>query len=90
MGEQKIKTIDLSKVTAVLVDGTTQEFDVHKSLATTLYATPNPGQGRFAMELYANPIVELTEENKEYIQTGLEQGGFFFNIKEAILELLNT
>lgn len=90
MEEQKVKTIDLSKVVAVLVDGTTREFSVYKTLATALYATPNPGQGKFAMELYANPIVELTEENKGYIQAGLEQGGFFFYIKEAILELLNN
>lgn len=84
-----MKTIDLSKIPAKMIDGTVKEFDIQKSISTAMYSTPNPGQGKFAMDVYGNPIVEVTEETKEYLRNGLETGGFFFYIKEAVEKLLN-
>lgn len=89
METKKSKKIDLSKVQAKMIDGSVKEFDIHKNIAIAMYSTPNPGQGKFSMEVYDNPVVELTEERKSYLQNGLEQGGFFFYIKEAVEKLLN-
>lgn len=85
---KETKKIDLSKIQAKMIDGSTKEFDIHKNIATAMYSTPNPGQGKFAQDVYGDPIVELTEENKGYLMNGLEVGGFFFYIKEAIEQLL--
>lgn len=86
--KKEVKTIDLSKIPAKTIDGEIQEVSIQRVIAVAMYNTPDPGQGEFAMKVNRDPIVELTDENKSYLRCGLEQGQFYFFIKEAVENLL--
>ena len=89
METKKLKIIDLSKIPAKTIDGDVQEISIQRAIAIAMYNTPDPGQGEFAMKVNRDPVVELTEENKMYLRNGLDQGQFFFFIKEAMEKLMN-
>ena len=62
-------TIDLSKLQITMLDGSIKEYDFAKELAQVIFQnTQDIGEHAFSMELYKNPIVELTEDNKRIIK----------------------
>ena len=64
----KMKTIDLSKLELELLDGTIAEHDLSKDLAQAIFQnTQKIDEHAFSLELFKNPIIELTEENKKII-----------------------
>ena len=63
-----MKTIDLSKLELELLDGTIAEHDLSKDLAQAIFQnTQKIDEHAFSLELFKNPIIELTEENKKII-----------------------
>ena len=64
-----MKTIDLSKLQITMLDGSVKEYNFAKELAQVIFQnTQDIGEHAFSMELYKNPIVELTEDNKRIIK----------------------
>lgn len=62
-------TIDLSKIQITMLDGKEIEYNFAKELAQVIFQnTQDIGEHAFSMELYKNPIVELTEDNKRIIK----------------------
>jgi hypothetical protein len=62
-------TIDLSKLQITMLDGSVKEYNFAKELAQVIFQnTQDIGEHAFSMELYKNPIVELTEDNKRIIK----------------------
>jgi hypothetical protein len=62
-------TIDLSKLQITMLDGKEIEYNFAKELAQVIFQnTQDIGEHAFSLELYKNPIVELTEENKKIIK----------------------
>ncbi|HHU56623.1 MAG TPA: hypothetical protein GXZ48_08125 [Acholeplasmataceae bacterium] len=52
-----------------MLDGSIKEYDFAKELAQVIFQnTQDIGEHAFSMELYKNPIVELTEDNKRIIK----------------------
>ena len=83
-----MKTIDLSKVMIEAIDGKEIIIDVSKELAQVIFAnTQSIEEHSFSMELYKNPIVELTDENKTIIEKYIEKY-FKAYIKIAIKKML--
>ena len=83
-----MKTIDLSKVKIEGIDGKEIIIDVAKELAQVIFAnTQSIEEHSFSMELYRNPVVELTDENKAIIEGYIEK---YFNayIKIAIKKMM--
>ena len=67
---EKIKKIDLSKLEITNIDGSKIEIDLSKELAQGIYSTTQKiAELSFAMDLFKNPVVELTDENKEITTT---------------------
>ena len=63
-----MKTIDISKLELELLDGTIAEHDLSKDLAQAIFQnTQKIDEHAFSLELFKNPIIELTEENKKII-----------------------
>ena len=63
-----MKTIDLSKLELTMLDGTIAEHDLSKDLAQAIFQnTQKIEEHAFSLELFKNPIIELTEENKKII-----------------------
>ena len=63
-----MKTIDLSKLELELLDGSIAEHDLSKDLAQAIFQnTQKIDEHAFSLELFKNPIIELTEENKKII-----------------------
>ena len=63
-----MKTIDLSKLELTMLDGTTAEHDLSKDLAQAIFQnTQKIEEHAFSLELFKNPVVELTEENRKII-----------------------
>ena len=61
--------VDLSKLQIEMLDGSIKEYDFAKELAQVIFQnTQDIGEHAFSMELYKNPIVELTEDNKRIIK----------------------
>ena len=84
-----MKTIDLSKVTIHGIDGKEATIDVAKELAQVIFAnTQSIEEHSFSIELYKNPVVELTEENKAIIKEYTDRYFKAF-VQVAINELLN-
>ena len=80
--------IDLSKVNMESIDGKEIIIDVAKELAQVIFAnTQSIEEHSFSMELYRNPVVELTDENKEIIEKYID-GYFKAYIKIAIKKML--
>lgn len=66
---EKIKKIDLSRLEITNIDGSKVEIDLSKELAQGIYSTTQKiSELSFAMDLFKNPVVELTDENKEIIK----------------------
>jgi len=62
-------TVDLSKLQIKMLDGSVKEYNFAKELAQVIFQnTQDIGEHAFSMELYKNPIVELTEDNKRIIK----------------------
>jgi hypothetical protein len=69
-----MKKIDLSKLQITMLDGSTVEHDFAKELAQAIFSnTQQINEHAFAMDLYKNPVVELTEENKRIISQCTQQ-----------------
>ena len=67
-------TIDLSKIQITALDGTVQEHDFSKDLAQAIFQnTQLISEHNFAIELFKNPIVELTTENEGIIVSFTER-----------------
>ena len=63
-----MKTIDLSKLELELLDGTIAVHDLSKDLAQAIFQnTQKIDEHAFSLELFKNPIVELTENNRKII-----------------------
>lgn len=83
-------TIDLSKAIIKKVDGSELEYDLSKELAEAIFQnTQSIPEHNFSLELYKNPVVELTEENRNTI---LNYGQKHFKAFAwlAILNLINN
>lgn len=64
-----MKKVDLSKLQIKMLDGSVKEYNFAKELAQVIFQnTQDIGEHAFSMELYKNPIVELTEDNKRIIK----------------------
>lgn len=64
-----MKTVDLSKLQVELLDGSMIEYDLSKELAEVIFKTTQSlAEHSFCLDLYKNPIVELTDDNKAIIE----------------------
>ena len=83
-----MKKIDLSKVKIEGIDGKEIVIDVAKELAQVIFAnTQSIEEHSFSMELYRDPVVELTDEIKGIIEKYID-GYFKAYIKIAIKKML--
>lgn len=84
-----MKTIDLSKVKLQMVDSSEKEYDLSKELAEVIFQnTQSIPEHNFALELYKDPVVELTEENKKILEQ-YSQKYFKAFVQVAVTKLLN-
>ena len=84
----KSKTIDLSKLQLKQIDGTVFEHDFSKELAQAIFGnTQKIEEHAFSVDLYKNPVVELTEENKTIVKEYTEKYFKAF-VQVAINELI--
>ena len=84
----KLKTIDLSKITIQSIDGKEIIIDVAKELAQVIFAnTQSIEEHSFSMELYRNPVVELTDYVRGIIEKYID-GYFKAYIKIAVRKML--
>lgn len=68
------KKVDFSKLPITQLDGTITEHDFSKDLAQAIFSnTQNISEHAFSVELFKNPIVELTDENKAIIKENTEK-----------------
>ena len=80
--------IDLSKVKIEGIDGKEIIIDVAKELAQVIFAnTQSIEEHSFSMELYRDPVVELTDRNRGIIEAYIEKY-FKAYIKIAIKKML--
>ena len=83
-----MKKIDLSKVKIEGIDGKEIIIDVAKELAQVIFAnTQSIEEHSFSMELYRDPVVELTDDVKGIIEKYID-GYFKAYIKIAIKKML--
>ena len=83
------KKIDLSKLPIKQLDGEVIEHDFSRDLAQAIFSnTQKIEEHSFAVDLYKNPVVELTDENKAIIKEYTEKYFKAF-VQVAINELLN-
>ena len=69
-----MKTIDLSKLQIDMIDGSIMEYDLSKELAEVIFKTTQSlAEHSFCLDLYKNPIVELTDDNKAIIEKYVSQ-----------------
>lgn len=79
--------IDLSKLPIRQLDGEIIEHDFSKDLAQAIFSnTQKVEEHSFSVDLYKNPIVELTEQNKAIIKEYTERYFKAF-VQVAITEL---
>lgn len=84
-----VKTIDLSKLPIKQLDGTVVEHDFSKDLAQAIFSnTQRIEEHAFSVDLYKNPIIELTDENKAIIKEYTEKYFKAF-VQVAINELID-
>ena len=82
------KKIDLSKLPIKQLDGTVFEHDFSKELAQAIFAnTQSLSEHSFSLDLFKNPIVELTDENKAIVKEYTEKYFKAF-VQVAINELI--
>lgn len=83
------KTIDLSKLPIRQLNGEVIEHDFSKDLAQAIFSnTQNIEEHSFAVDLYKNPIIELTDENKAIIKEYTERYFKAF-VQVAVNELID-
>lgn len=81
--------VDLSKLQIEMLDGSIKEYDFAKELAQVIFqSTQDIGEHAFSLELYKNPIVELTEENKKIIKDYTDRYFKAF-VKVAVNKIIN-
>ena len=81
--------VDLSKLQIEMLDGSIKEYDLSKELAEIIFKTTQSlAEHSFCSDLYKNPIVELTDENKAIIKEYTEKYFKAF-VQVAINELLD-
>ena len=84
-----MKKIDLSKVKLQMVDGSEKEYDLSKEMAEVIFQnTQSIPEHNFSLELYKNPVVELSEENKKILEQ-YSQKHFKAFVQVAVSKLLN-
>lgn len=84
-----LKTIDLSKLPIKQLDGTIIEHDFSKDLAQAIFSnTQKIDEHAFSVDLYKNPIVALTDENKAIIKEYTERYFKAF-VQVAVNELID-
>ena len=82
------KKIDLSKLSITQLDGSVIEHDFSKELAQAIFSnTQSISEHSFSVDLYKNPIVELTDENKTLIKETTEKYFKAF-VQVAVNELI--
>ena len=82
------KKIDLSKLSITQLDGSVIEHDFSKELAQAIFSnTQSISEHSFSVDLFKNPIVELTDENKTLIKETTEKYFKAF-VQVAINELI--
>lgn len=85
----EVKTIDLSKLPIKQLDGTIIEHDFSKDLAQAIFSnTQKIEEHAFSVDLYKNPIVALTDENKAIIKEYTEKYFKAF-VQVAVNELID-
>ena len=68
------KKVDLSKLQLKQIDGVVFEHDFSKELAQAIFSnTQKIEEHAFSVDLFKNPVVELTEENKAIIKEYTEK-----------------
>lgn len=83
------KKIDLGKVKIELLDGSIIEHNVAKELAQVIFqSTQSIEEHSFSIDLYKNPVIELTDKNKEIIEKYINQYFKAF-VQIAMNKLLN-
>ena len=84
-----MKTVNLSKLQITMIDGSIMEYDISKELAEVIFKTTQSlAEHSFCLDLYKNPIVELTDENKAIIEKYVDKYFKAF-VKVAVNKLLN-
>lgn len=84
-----MKTIDLSKLKIQMIDSSIMEYDLSKELAEVIFKTTQSlAEHSFCLDLYKNPVVELTDENKAIIEKYVKQYFKAF-VQIAVNKLLN-
>jgi hypothetical protein len=84
-----MKTVDLSKLQVELLDGSIIEYNLSKELAEVIFKTTQSlAEHSFCLDLYKNPVVELTDENKAIIKKYVSKY-FKASVQVAINKLLN-
>ena len=82
------KKIDLSKLPITQLDGSVIEHDFSKELAQAIFSnTQSISEHSFSVDLFKNPIVELTDENKTLIKETTEKYFKAF-VQVAVNELI--
>lgn len=85
----EVKTIDLSKLPIKQLDGTIIEHDFSKDLAQAIFSnTQKIDEHAFSVDLYKNPVVKLTDENKAIIKEYTERYFKAF-VQVAVNELID-
>lgn len=84
----EVKSIDLSKLPITQLDGEVIEHDFSKDLAQAIFSnTQKIDEHAFSVDLYKNPIIKLTDENKTIIKEYTEKYFKAF-VQVAINELI--
>ena len=82
------KKVDFSKLSIRQLDGSVTEHDFSKELAQAIFAnTQSLSEHSFSLDLFKNPIVELTDENKAIVKEYTEKYFKAF-VQVAINELI--
>ena len=82
------KKVDFSKLPIRQLDGSVTEHDFSKELAQAIFAnTQSLSEHSFSLDLFKNPIVELTDENKAIVKEYTEKYFKAF-VQVAINELI--
>lgn len=85
----EVKTIDLSKLPIKQLNGEVIEHDFSKDLAQAIFSnTQKIDEHSFSVDLYKNPVVELTDENKAIIKEYTERYFKAF-VQVAVNELID-
>ena len=83
------KKVDFSKLPIRQLDGSIVEHDFSKDLAQAIFSnTQNISEHAFSVDLFKDPIIELTDENKAIIKEYTEKYFKAF-VQVAVNELID-